>query len=108
MQVGKARHKLTLQKPALVNDGGGGKIDGWEDVATVWARIEPISAQTIIRADKSQMETTHIIDNMRYRADVSNGMRFAYKGRTFTIESVTNVKEANKELEIRAIEGGPL
>lgn len=88
MRSGKLRHRVTLQKPERVRDPlTGGWVDGWGEVATVWASIEPLSAREFIAAQASQSEVTARIV-IRHRPDVIAAMRILYRGRVYNIHGV--------------------
>lgn len=88
MRSGKLRHRVALQKPARTRDPlTGGWVDGWADVAPVWASIEPLSAREFIAAQASQSEVTARIV-IRHRPDVTAAMRILYRGKVYNIHGV--------------------
>ena len=49
MRSGPLRHRVLLQQPTQVQDPLTGEVaPGWADVASLWARIEPLSAREFI------------------------------------------------------------
>jgi SPP1 family predicted phage head-tail adaptor len=88
MQAGKLNKRVRLQRPARTQDEDtGGMIDGWEEVRTQFASIEPLSANAFIAAQAVQSKvSTRIV--LRYRDDITASWRVLHKGRTYNIEGV--------------------
>lgn len=88
MRAGKLRHRITLQRPGLSQDPVSGEmLPGWQDVATVWASIEPLSAREFISAQAGQSEVTARIV-IRHRADVDATLRALHRGKVYNIHGV--------------------
>jgi SPP1 family predicted phage head-tail adaptor len=104
MNIGKMRHKVTIQKDdGAGNDGGGNVVANWVDVATVWAQVTPMSAD-VRQAGQDMHQITHTV-TIRYRNDINSAMRFNFNGRILDIKHIKNVDERNQELQITCIEG---
>lgn len=97
------RHRITLQTLTTQNDGYGGDAETWNDYKTVWASVEPLSGRELIQAQQTQTQYSHRI-RTRFFSDFTEEMRIQYKSRTFEIESIINVNERNRELEIMCTE----
>lgn len=95
--------RVKIQNATRISDGQGGFTETWPDVATVWAKIEPIKAYERMQAMQMQTPVTHKIV-MRYRGDVTSASRFNYQERILWAKEVINVDENNQFLEIKAIE----
>jgi SPP1 family predicted phage head-tail adaptor len=88
MRSGKLRHKVTIQRPGLVQDPESGEmLHGWADVATVWASVEPLSARDFIAAQAGQSEVVARIV-IRYRPDIDATMRALYRDKVYNIQGV--------------------
>ncbi len=104
------RHRVTLQQEQKTEDGQGGYIRSWVDVADIWAEIVPImsagqsASGESYRDGQLQTRTTYKI-RMRYRAGVTTGMRLSYDSRVFNIRSIVNPQELGEMLEMLAEEG---
>jgi SPP1 family predicted phage head-tail adaptor len=104
MNIGKLKHKVTIQEfRALDNDGGGNVISDWVDVATVWANVKPITGQESTIAERKAQQLTHTV-SMRYRAISKDKNRLLFNGRVLTIEYILNVDELNRELRLNCLE----
>jgi len=106
MDIGKLRHRLTIEEnTGTTNDGAGNKLPRWEPVATTWAEVKPLRGQEVDIANQFGQEITHRI-KMRYRTDITKEKhRIVFKGRTFHIEYLINVNEMDRELNVYCREG---
>jgi SPP1 family predicted phage head-tail adaptor len=98
MIASRLRQKLTLQKEIQTSDTAGGYTRTWEDVADVWAEIEPIAAREKFIAMQMESEITHRM-HLRARTGVDASQRLSGDGRVFYIRSVTPI-ERNSLLEL--------
>lgn len=99
LSAGNLRHRVTIQRPVESQDENTGAVDVvWQDVATVWASIEPLSVREFIaaQAEASKINTRIVI---RYRADVSAKMRIyhAAKNVYYDIHGKMSDKESGLE-----------
>jgi SPP1 family predicted phage head-tail adaptor len=102
---GFLRVELALEAASLIPDGLGGHAESWEEIATVFARLEPLSATSIFGADQTLETVTHRI-TMRWRDGVASGMRFTRAGRIFDIVTVHDPDETGRYLVCRVKEKG--
>lgn len=98
---GKMRHRVTFQKynGNLDDYGDPQQADdaAWEDVATVWAAIDPISGREFYAAEQSQSEVSHKV-RCRYRAGLNTAMRLLCGSRKFLIVSIIDWEERHESL----------
>lgn len=103
IDVGKMRHRITFQAFAGNQDDYGDPLQAddanWEDVATVWASIDPISGREFYAAEQSQSEVSHKV-RCRYRSDLTTAMRIKYGKRKFDIISIIDWEERHESLLI--------
>ncbi|WP_342045983.1 phage head closure protein [Bacillus sp. OTU530] len=99
MNPGKLNKRIVLQKLATVDDGAGGSEESWQDTSSVWALIQPLQGRELYQAQQINTELTHRI-TIRYREDVNASMRIMYNNREFTIDSIVNIEESNRFLEM--------
>lgn len=102
---GAFRHELALEEATLTPDGAGGHTESWTEVATMFGRIEPVSAQSRFGADQTLETVTHRI-TLRHRAGVRSGMRFRRGGCVYEIVTVHDPDETGRYLVCRAREAG--
>lgn len=99
IQAGKLRHRVILQNPVETQDQTtGAVIVSWQDIATLWSRIQPLSAREFIAAQAEASKVTTRI-TIRYRADISAKMRFyhAAKNQYYNIEGVLADEDSGLE-----------
>lgn len=97
LDPGTLRNEFSLQAPSLNPDGQGGHSEIWSEIGTVFARIEPVQAQSRFGAGQTLETTTHRI-TLRWRADVTSGRRFVRLGRVFEILTVQDPDETGRYL----------
>ncbi len=102
---GAFRTELSLQEVSLTADGMGGHTESWNEVATVFTRVEPVSAAMRFGAGQTLEEATHRV-TLRFRADVASGMRFLRGGRAWTILTAHDPDETGRYLVCRVVEVG--
>lgn len=104
---GKMRHRITFQRFPGAQDSFGDPLqtddDNWEDVAAVWAAIDPVSGREFYAAEQSQSEVSHKI-RCRYRQGLNTAMRIKYRSRVFKIISIIDWEERHESLLIMCSE----
>jgi SPP1 family predicted phage head-tail adaptor len=107
MATGNLNKRMTLQKETLVPDGSGGKKGSWIDIAPLWAELIPIATDTVVVVSNYNRRLTHKIV-LRYREDISTGMRLVFGSRSFVVRAIVDRDEKNEWLDLWAEEGGLL
>ena len=97
------RKRITIQTKSDASDGQGGFTETWNDLATVYASIEPLKAFERYQAMQMQTPVTHKIV-MRYRDDVPTTARIRFGDRVFWVKEIINVEERGRRLAIKAVE----
>ena len=85
--IGALRHRVTLQSGARIPDAGGGAEITWTDNATLWASLKALAGSDRDAADRLDARTKYKL-RLRYREDVTPGMRFVTGNRVYTIKAV--------------------
>lgn len=101
--AGLLNHELVLEAPAETPDGAGGFTTVWTEVATVWARLEPLDPAREIWAGRDAAEQTHRI-TLRFRDDLKQGMRLRKLMRLFPVLSIQDPDESGRYLTCRTRE----
>lgn len=102
LDPGKLRHRITIQRPRVVQDGDGRNTTRWENVATsVPAEIVPVSVREFIAGQQMQSQITARIV-IRYRDGLAAYMRIVgetrpYAGRIFNPAGWLNDPESGME-----------
>lgn len=86
MQAGKLRHRVTFQRNiAGRNPASGAPLPPvWQDVAIVWAAVEPLSGRDLIAARAAQSEAKKRVI-IRYRGGIEPTMRIVHRGAIYNI-----------------------
>jgi SPP1 family predicted phage head-tail adaptor len=106
--TGTRDKRVSLANPSGdLPDGEGGYVPGWAPLepADVFAHINPASATDLERAavGVTVAQATHVIAIL-YHPQVSVHTRITYGTRQFSVTSVRNPDEANRELIVVASE----
>lgn len=94
--AGKLRHRVTIQNPVETQDPTTGAMNvAWQDLAYVWAAIEPLSGREFVSAQAEQAKVTTRI-TIRYRDDLTAKMRLYHtaKGIYYQIHGILSDKES--------------
>jgi SPP1 family predicted phage head-tail adaptor len=94
---GQFTARLDLEQPQPSPDGHGGAEISWSIAATLWARIEPVTAGFEEVAGQIRGTFTHRIW-IRARDSVAEGMRFRKGVRTFTIRAIRDPDDSRRYL----------
>jgi len=99
MKAGSLRHRVTIQHLTITQGSAGEVIEGWSDVATVYAAVEPLSGREYWQAQQLAAETS-IRVRIRYRTGLDTTMRVIYGTRTLEILSIVDPEERHAELQL--------
>lgn len=89
--------RLVLERPVATPDGQGGVTVSFSAVATLWARIEPVSARADETAGAMRAVVTHRI-RLRRRGDLAGGMRLRKGTRLFALRAFRDPDETGRYL----------
>ncbi len=99
MNAGKLRHQVTIKKPIETQNAYGEPEVRWQDIATVWAQVEPLRGREYF-ASKQMVAEVEVRITIRYRSDVTAKMKIAKGTDDYLIETIINVMERNRELQL--------
>ena len=99
MKAGSLRHRVTIQQLTITQGTAGEVIEGWSDVATVYAAVEPLSGREFWQAQQVAAES-QIRVRIRYRAGLDTTMRVIHDVRTLEILSIVDPEERHAELQL--------
>jgi len=82
--IGELNRRLTLQAPVETDDGAGGVVRSYENVAVLWAKVAPLSARADVAADSlgGALRTRIVV---RKRDDISTRHQFVDGGRVYRV-----------------------
>ena len=98
MRSGRLKHRIIIQTFSESKNDFGEGVKSWNDYATAYASITPLSAKEYFKAGV-QAEATHKVE-LRYIDGIKPKMRVLYGERIFDIESVINIREENRVLQL--------
>lgn len=102
--AGKYNKKISIYKKVVQKDNDGFKQAQEVIVLTTYANIKTTRGMTLIMND-SDFEKAYTNFTIRYPiTKITRDMFIKYNGKTYTIEYLNNIDEANVELEIQAKE----
>jgi SPP1 family predicted phage head-tail adaptor len=89
MQPGEMDQRVRIERKADVADGMGGFTSGWTTVATVWAKVEPVSGRERDMAAQTEAPRNYRI-TIRRRADLLDSDRLVWSRRTLNIRFIAD------------------
>lgn len=106
--AGKLRHRIIIERATVSRLPSGGNKEDWLPYATVWAAVDTssgreFSGREFFAAQQLNAEVTHRI-RIRYRDGITPKDRVNFGGRIFRIETVINVQELKRELQLLCVE----
>lgn len=88
MQAGQLRDRITIQRKTAGTDAWGAPLpEAWADYASVWSNIRFLSGTESIKAGADTSIVKASI-RIRWREDITAGMRVVHGGQAFDIEAV--------------------
>ena len=101
----KMKHRISILRPAMIEDEIGQKKPGYEHVRNAWADIIALKGDEFIENEKVEGKQQYKI-KLKYAFEISNDMIIEYKGKQFNITSAINFDEANREYHLICTERG--
>lgn len=85
-------------------DEEGIAVDYWDVVARRWAYVEHKNGRSVWNSGGLSDKVTDLFRiNYDYGFTPTTAMLIVYEGNVYLIESIDNIREENKEVELRAI-----
>ncbi len=101
--ISALRRRVTLEAPTDALDELGGATRSFAAIATLWAQIESVGAETEFVESRAEQSKT-ILVIIRWREDVMSGMRFDYRGRKLLIQGAEDADELRRFLSCHCLE----
>jgi SPP1 family predicted phage head-tail adaptor len=95
---GRLRHRLSLQREVETRDANGNRTKSWQEIAKVWAAVEPMSGRELIAAASvaSKIAVRIII---RYRRDAVPTLRFVHLHRGLIYDILAPIPDKESGIE---------
>ena len=106
INAGKYNHKISICNVILSEDSAGFQVPTPQQppVLTPYASVKTTRGMTLIK-NNTDFEEAYTNFTIRYpKTEITRDMVVLFNGRTYTIEYLNNVDEADVELEIQAKE----
>lgn len=104
INAGKYNKKIEIYSTTEVTDAQGFQTTSETLVLAPYAEVKTTKGFTLIAAN-SDFEKAYTNFTIRYpRTEINRDMIIKFRGKTYTIEYLNNIDEANVELEIQAKE----
>lgn len=94
--AGRLRHRIRIDEQVTLKNSFGEQTTEWEEVATVWAAIEPLSARESMLAEQTQSKVSARII-IRARNDIRASMRAVHGSTIYNIEGVIRDPDSGQE-----------
>lgn len=82
--AGELDQRVTFLRETKVDDGMGGSTVTWTPIATVWAKVRPMSGTEREHSDRLNAQANYLIV-IRYRSDITENDVVDWKGTRFNI-----------------------
>lgn len=97
--IGSLRHRITILKPVITYDNIGQEVESWQEVATVWASVEPLSGKEYFNAQQINSEISTKI-TLRYLKFLLPHWVVQFGQQRYDILSIINFEERNIYLQL--------
>lgn len=94
--AGRLRHRVRIDEQVVLKNSFGEQTTEWEEVATVWAAIEPLSARESMLAEQTQSKVSARII-IRARNDIRASMRAVHGSTIYNIDGVIRDQDSGQE-----------
>jgi len=84
LEAGTLNRRVRIERNGGGFDDLGQPIEGWAEVATVWCNVRMLTGKETLTSD-ADVGTVSASIRIRYRADITNGMRAIVDGVVFNI-----------------------
>lgn len=106
IEAGRLRHRVRLERYDYLLDSNGNVVQDpttgetpreWQEIATVWAAVEPVSGREFIMSQATQSQVTARLV-IRHRDDVDASMRCVHV-RSGRPDVIYNIKAVLADVE---------
>ena len=103
LDIGELRHRIIIQKQEITTNENGFEEEEWTHVKTVWAGVNNLYGKEYFEAAAIQMENA-VKFTIRYVAGLDTTMRVCFRGKSYNIISIDNIKYGNRFIVIQGVE----
>lgn len=107
INAGDFRHKIIVCLPMQAEDSEGFRSEALEPVCEAWAKVNTLSGYTLIK-NNADFESATTNFTIRFPKQlITREMLVLFRGKTYDIQYLNNVDEANVLLEMQCKEVMP-
>jgi SPP1 family predicted phage head-tail adaptor len=99
MNPGLLKKRISILKQTSVQNSYGESENAWNEVAVVWANVNPLQGRELFQANQIHSEVS-IKVTIRYRPGILPKMRLKFGEHLLQIIFVINIDERNRFLEL--------
>lgn len=96
---GRLKNRIDILEPIKTTNKLGQDAVVYRNKKTVWCEIRPLRGKEYLEAVALNAKTTYKI-TMRYTEDITEKNYLRYKNKIFNIDSIIDVENRHRELEI--------
>lgn len=101
VRIGRLDRKITLRQRTVTRGDAGGQIEGYSDVATIYAEKLDVAGREYFAAQQVNSEITTKF-RIRFREDIRPTWRIRFEGKDYNIASIAEIGGRRRWLEIMA------
>lgn len=101
MQAGDLDERVTFKRLTSTPDGEGGSTESWASVATVYAKVKPITGDESQQTMRTEATRRYLV-TIRYRSDFREEDRIEWRDRKMNIRVIRDMGPRATWLEIEA------
>ena len=104
INAGKYNRKITIYQTTVIEDNQGFQSVETQVVLSPYASVKTTKGMTLIK-NGSDFEKAFTNFTIRFpKVEINRDMLIEFRGKTYTIQYINNVDEANVELELQCKE----
>lgn len=104
INAGKYNHKISIYSVEVITNARGFQTEQKTLILAPYASVKTTKGYTLITSN-SDFEKAYTNFTIRYpKTTITRDMLIEFRGKTYSIEYLNNINEANVELEIQAKE----
>ena len=102
MNAGKLNKRIAIQYTGSTQDEFGAQVLTWSTLCNPWASVEPLQGREYFSAKQtiSDVDTRFVVRFSTETSAVTPKMRVVYDTKNYDIESVINIDNKDKEMQL--------
>lgn len=104
MTAGSLNRRIIIQKPSTEQDEFGQPTETWKTVLECWASITAASGKEVYATSGFVSQLSHVVVIRFPAVAIHSDMRVLYRGRTFSVQAVSDDDEGRVWLKLLCLE----